>query len=162
MNPISFLVAALVLVSGAACAHTPVPAPVQVQGAWVRPTVAGQQGTGAYMKLRAAQATRLVGVSTPAAGIAELHDMKLEGDVMTMRAVEALELPAGKTVTLKPGGIHLMLMDLKQPLPKNSTVPLTLLFRDAQGVQTRLELTVPVGTPSPAGPAGRELLGSKR
>lgn len=160
MNPISFLVAALVLVSGAACAH--VSAPVQVQGAWVRATVTGQQGTGAYMKLRAAQATRLVGVSTPAAGIAELHDMKLEGDVMTMRAVEALELPAGKTVTLKPGGIHLMLMDLKQPLPKNSTVPLTLLFRDAQGVQTRLELTVPVGTPAPAGPAGRELHGRQR
>jgi copper(I)-binding protein len=77
--------------------------------------------------------------------------MKLEEGVMRMRAVPAgLELPAGKTVELKPGGYHLMLLDLKQPLPKESTIPLTLVFQDAKGVQTRTELKVPVGMQPPA------------
>ncbi len=123
---------------------------VEVSQAWVRATVPGQQGTGGFMRLKAKSATRLVGVSTPAAGIAEVHEMKMNGDVMTMRAVPALELPAGKTVELTPGGYHLMLMDLKAPLTKNTTVPMTLRFKDAQGVESTLVLKVPVGTAAPA------------
>jgi copper(I)-binding protein len=73
--------------------------------------------------------------------------MKMEGDIMKMKAVAGgLDLPAGKTVELKPGSYHLMLMDLKAALPKDSTVPLTLVFKDAKGVQSRLELKVPVAT----------------
>lgn len=123
--------------------------PPKVENAWVRSSVSGQQGTGAFMKITAAQATQLVGVQTPVAGVAQVHEMKLEGDVMRMRAVPKLDLPAGRTVELKPGGYHLMLQELKQPLVQGSTVPLTLLFRDAEGVQSKLELKVPVAVHGP-------------
>lgn len=123
----------------------------KVEGAWVRSAVPGQQGTGAFMKLTAPQAMQLVGVSTPVAGTAEVHEMKMDGDVMRMRAVPKLELPAGRMVELKPGGYHVMLMDLKQPLAPGSTVPLTLLLRDAKGAESKLELKVPVAAAPTAG-----------
>lgn len=123
---------------------------VDVKDAWVRSTVPGQKGSGAFMKLTAKNGARLVGASSPVAGIAEVHEMKMEGDVMTMRALPVLDLPAGKTVELKPGGYHLMLMDLKQPLPKDSTVPLTLRFKDAKGAESKLELKLPVSASAPA------------
>jgi periplasmic copper chaperone A len=89
----------------------------------------------------------LVAASSPVAGVTEVHEMKMDGNVMKMRAVEGgLELPAGKTVELKPGGFHVMLMDLKAALPKDSTIPLTLVFKDAKGVESKLELKVPVAT----------------
>jgi len=78
----------------------------------------------------------------------------MEGDVMKMRAVPALDLPAGRAVELKPGGYHLMLMELKQPLEAGSTVPITLLLRDGAGTESRLELKVPVATKAPAGGHG--------
>ena len=118
--------------------------PVQVQGAWVRATVAGQKSTGAFMRITARSATRLVGVSSPVAGVAEVHEMKMNGDVMTMREVPSIELPAGKAVDFKSGGYHVMLMDLKQPLLPGSTVALTLKFRDAGGVESGADMTVPV------------------
>lgn len=121
----------------------------KVEGAWVRSSVPGQQGTGAFMKLTAREAMQLVGVTTPVAGIAEVHEMKLEGDLMLMRSVSKLELPAGRTVEFKSGGYHLMLMDLKQPLVAGTRVPLTLLLRDAKGVSRRLELSVPVAIRAP-------------
>jgi copper(I)-binding protein len=124
---------------------------VEVSGVWARATVPGQKATGAFMRLMSKDGARLVSVSTPVAVVAEVHEMKLEEGVMRMRAVPAgLELPAGKTVELKPGGYHLMLLDLKQPLPKESTIALTLVFQDAKGVQTRTELKVPVGMQPPA------------
>ncbi|WP_411884289.1 copper chaperone PCu(A)C [Polaromonas sp. YR568] len=129
-------------------------AAVQVDGAWARATVQGQKGTGAFMSLTAKDATRLVGVSSPVAGVAEVHEMKMEGDVMKMRAVPALDLPAGKKVELKPGGYHVMLMDLKAPLAKDSTVPVTLLFKDAKGVESKLELKLPVATAAPGAAGG--------
>jgi periplasmic copper chaperone A len=134
---------------------------VDVQDAWVRPTVAGQLGTGAFMTLTAKAGTRLVGVSTPVAGIAEVHEMKLEGDVMKMRAIAGLDLPAGKAVALTPGGYHLMLMDLKAPLLKDTTVDLTMQFKDAKGVATQQVVKLAVGrapvgaaAPVPGGHAG--------
>ena len=128
-------------------------APVKVEGAWARATVQGQKGTGAFMSITAKDATQLVGVTSPVAGVAEVHEMKMEGDVMKMRALPLLDLPAGKKVDLKPGGYHVMLMDLKAPLAKDSTVPVTLLFKDAKGVESRLELKLPVATSAP-GAAG--------
>ena len=127
---------------------------VEVKDAWARTSVQGQKASGAFMKITARQATRLVGVSTPVAGVAEVHEMKMEGDVMRMRAVPVLDLPAGQTVELRPGGYHVMLMDLKAPLAKDSTVPLTLMFKDAAGVESRVELKVPVATVAPGGAAG--------
>ena len=127
---------------------------VAVTDAWARATVTGQKATGAFMKLTAAQATRLVGASSPAAGVVEVHEMKMEKDVMKMAAIPALDLPAGKAVELKPGGYHVMLMDLKAPLPKDGTVALTLLFKDAKGVTMQQELKLPVLQPTP--PAGMQ------
>jgi copper(I)-binding protein len=106
------------------------------------------------MKITAKAGVKLVDVFSPVAGVAEVHEMKMEDNVMKMRAVPALDLPAGKTVELKPGGYHVMLMDLKAPLKKDSTVPLTLVFKDAKGVQSRLALTVPVAASAPGAAMG--------
>ena len=144
-------IASLFLLAGVASAQ---PAAVKVEGAWARATVQGQQGTGAFMSITAVEGTRLVGVSTPVAGVAEVHEMKMDGDVMKMRAVPALDLPAGKTVQLKPGGYHVMLMDLKRPLLRDSTVPVTLRFKNAAGVESQLELNVPVATVAPGAAKG--------
>jgi periplasmic copper chaperone A len=133
--------------AGAVFAQTS--APVQVDGAWMRPAVQGQHGTGAYMTLTAPTATQLVGVSSPVAGVAQVHEMKMEGDVMRMRALTVLDLPAGKPVQLKPGSFHLMLMDLKAPVTQGAKVPLTLSFKDANGVQSKLDVQVPVATRAP-------------
>ena len=142
------LAAASVFVNGLVLAQTP-SANVEVKDAWVRSTVPGQMGTGAFMKIIAKVGTQLVGVSSPVAGVGEVHEMKMEGDVMKMRAVPLLDLPAGKAVELKPGGYHVMLMDLKQPLLKDTKVPLILTFKDAKGVQSKLELSAPVSSTAP-------------
>ena len=133
---------------------------VHVSDAWVRSTVAGQKGSGAFMNLTASAGTRLVGVASPLAGVAEVHEMKMDGDVMKMRAVPVLDLPAGQTVQLKPGGYHVMLMDLKQTLPRGSTVPLTLFFKDSKGVESRMDVKLPVAPVSPAAPAGAAMPGN--
>jgi copper(I)-binding protein len=130
-------------------------AAVKVEGAWARATVQGQKGTGAFMNITAKQGTRLVGVSSPVAGVAEVHEMKMENDIMKMRAVPSLDLPAGQIVSLKPGGYHVMLQDLKAPLAKDSTVPVTLRFKDAKGVESKLDLVVPVGLAAPSAVAGK-------
>ncbi len=140
--------AALVLAATGAQAQN-----IDIKDAWVRTTVQGQKGTGGFMKITSRDGAKLVGVSTPIAGVAEVHEMKMEGDIMRMRAVGGLDLPAGKTVELKPGGYHVMLMDLKAALPKDTTVPMTLVFQDAKGVQSKVELKVPVGIAPPGGAA---------
>lgn len=137
--------------------------PVQVSDAWVRTSVQGQKSTGAFMKITARDGAKLVAVSSPVAGVAEVHEMKMNGDIMTMRAVPALDLPAGKSVELKPGGYHVMLMDLKTALKKDSTVPLTLVFRDARGVESKVELNVPVAVTAPgAGAADKAGMGEHK
>jgi copper(I)-binding protein len=124
---------------------------VEVKDAWARATVQGQKATGAFMKLTAKSGTRLVAASSPVAALTEVHEMKLDGNIMKMRAVEGgLELPAGKETELKPGGFHIMLLDLKLPLQKDTTIPLTLTFRDGKGVESTTELKVPVAQMSPA------------
>ena len=128
--------------------------PVQVKGAWVRAMVAGQQGTGAFMTVTAKAATQLIAVTSPVAGVAEVHEMKMEGDVMKMRAVPILDLPAGKAVQFKPGGYHVMLMDLKQPLTQGSTVPLTLVFKNEKGVESRMDLKLSVAKVAPGASSG--------
>lgn len=127
---------------------------VKVEGAWARATVQGQKGTGAFMKLTAPEGAKLVSASSAAAGVTEVHEMKMEGDVMKMRAMPVLDLPAGKTVELKPGGYHIMLLDLKAPLVKDTTVPVKLTFKDAKGVESTQELNLPVATTAPGALAG--------
>jgi copper(I)-binding protein len=109
----------------------PVRAQVEVGGAWVRPTVEGQLGTGAFMTLRSREPLRLVGASSAVAGVVEIHEMALQNNVMRMRAIEALPLPAGQPVELKPGGYHVMLMDLKRTLRAGEQVAIELQFETA-------------------------------
>ena len=149
------LAVSLALTGLSAAAQT---AAIKVEGAWARATVQGQKASGAFMSLTAKEATQLVGVSSPVAGVAEVHEMKMDGDIMRMRAAPAVDLPAGKKVDLKSGGYHVMLMDLKAPLALGSSVPVTLLFKDAKGVESKVELKVPVSATAPGGktPAAAE------
>ena len=124
------------------CAAFTAHAQVEVSDAWVRATGQGQKATGVFMNLTAKKATRLVGVKADLTGSAEVHEMKMEKDVMKMQAVKSLDLPAGQTVALKPGSYHVMLMDLSKPLDEGSPVVLTLLFEDAAGVKTQQEVNV--------------------
>ncbi len=123
---------------------------VAVSDAWVRATVPGQQATGMFANLTATQDSKLVGGSSPVAGTVEVHEMKMEGDVMKMRAIASLPLPAGQAVALKPGSYHLMLMGLKKPLPDGSTVPVKLVVEDAQKKQATIDVKVPVKKMGPA------------
>ncbi|ABF07023.1 periplasmic copper chaperone A [Cupriavidus metallidurans] len=102
-------------------------AQVDVSDAWVRGTVPAQTASGAFMTLHAHQDAKLVGVSSPV-GTAELHEMKMENNVMRMRQIPSLDLPKMQDVQLKPGGYHVMLMGLKQQLKAGDTVPITLKF----------------------------------
>jgi copper(I)-binding protein len=130
-------------------------APVDVRDAWARPTVAGQRSTGVYARFTTGVGARLLGGSSPLADAVEVHEMAMEGDVMRMRALErGLELPPGQSVELRPGGLHLMLTGLKQPLPAGSTLPLKLRFVDKDGREGTLELQVPVAAADPAAAAG--------
>ena len=148
----SSFVRSLVVVGTAAVAAAAQAEGITVSGAWVRGTVQGQTATGAYMQLKSADGATVVGVESPAAGIVEIHEMRMEGNTMRMRGVDKLELPAGRAVELKPGGYHVMLMDLKAPLKKGDAVPIKLKVRSKSGqtqdIEVRAEvreLTAPAG-----------------
>ncbi len=140
---------AAALVAASTLAGAQQPAPVAAHGAWARASVQGQQATGVFVTLVAREPLTLVGASSPAAAVTELHEMKLEGDVMRMRAVESLPLAAGQPVQLRPGGHHLMLQQLKAPLKPDTTIPVTLTFRTSAGEQRQLALQVPVSATPP-------------
>ena len=108
-------------------------AQVSVKDAWVRATVPHQKATGAYLQLTAAKDARLVEVRSPVAGSAELHEMSMANNVMKMRAVAAVELPAGKPVAFEPGGYHIMLLELKAPIKEGESVPLLLVVEGRDG-----------------------------
>ena len=115
-------------------------AQVQVDDPWVRATVAHQKVTGAFMRITAPQDARLVSAQSPVAGRVEIHEMAMENDVMKMRPVQAVELPAGEVVELKPGAHHVMLFDLKQPIVEGETVPLTIVVEGKDGKRESIEL----------------------
>jgi len=125
-------------------AALPALAQVTVGEPWVRATVAQQQATGAFMTLTSTKGARLVAASSPAAGVVEVHEMKMIDDVMRMREISGLDLPAGQAVALKPGGYHLMLFQLKQPLNEGDNIPLTLEIEDAQKVRSQVVVNAPV------------------
>lgn len=135
--------------AGAAALAFAQPAPVTVEGAWARASVQGQSGTGAFMTITAKEPLTLVGVASPAAGLAELHEMRMDGDVMRMRPVESIAIAPGQPLQLKPGGWHLMLQQLKAPLQPDTKVPVTLTFRTAKGETRKLDLAVPVAVRAP-------------
>ena len=140
LHRLPFLSAAVL----AAVLALPAAAQVAVTDAWVRGTVAGQKVTGAFMHLKSSSDAALVAAASPVAKVVEIHEMKQEGNMMKMNAVDRVALPAGKTVELKPGGYHVMLMDLAQPLKEGDTVPLTLTVEDTAGKKQTIEVKAPV------------------
>jgi len=104
---------------------------VEIKEAWARATPAGTHTGAAYVTLQSPTGDRLTGASTPVAKTAEIHSMTMDNGVMKMRQVEGIDVPAGQPVTLKPGGYHIMLMGLTQPLKQGQTFPLTLTFAKA-------------------------------
>jgi copper(I)-binding protein len=106
-------------------------AQVTVLDPWVRATVPNQKSSGAFMRVQSAKPARLVGVSTPVAGRAELHEMAMENNTMRMRQVDGIDLPAGQPLNLASGSYHVMFFELKRQLKEGETVPVTLVVQDA-------------------------------
>ena len=123
---------AVALAAATAAAQTPQPAALNVEAPWARATMPSQRAGGAYLKIgNAGAADRLVGASSAVAERIELHTMTMDGDVMRMRQLDAIDLPAGSTTELKPGGLHLMLVGLKAPLRDGDSFPIELRFEKA-------------------------------
>lgn len=117
---------------------------LQVTDAWVRGTVPAQKVTGAFMEISSKQAARLVSADSPAAAVVELHTMSMKDGVMKMTQVEGIDVSAGQSVKLAPGGYHLMLMGLKQQMKPGERVPLKLTFELADKKRESLDLMVEV------------------
>jgi copper(I)-binding protein len=126
------------------CATNLAHADVSVKAPWVRATVAQQRATGAFMELASTDALWVVEVRTPAAKIVELHQMLIENNVMKMQALPVLELPPGKAVELKPGGYHIMLVDLVKPLTVGDHIALTLVVEDKDNKRSQIEVNAEV------------------
>ncbi|MFM7973104.1 MAG: copper chaperone PCu(A)C [Betaproteobacteria bacterium] len=134
------VLSALALMWAAGAAH----AQVTIGDPWVRATVAQQKATGMFAQVTSAQGGKLVAASSPVASVVEIHEMAMENNVMKMRAVPGLELPAGKAVELKPGGYHVMLMGLKQQVKEGEVVPVTLVVEGKDGKRESVEVKAPV------------------
>lgn len=117
---------------------------ISVEHPYARATVSGQPAGGGFMKLvNGGGADRLVSASAGVSKSVELHVMKMEGDVMQMRQVDAIDLQAGKTVELKPGGYHVMFIGLKAPLKVGDTFPMKLKFEKAGEVTVDVKVEAP-------------------
>ncbi|MBS1216062.1 MAG: hypothetical protein H6R20_1036 [Proteobacteria bacterium] len=133
------LACALFAVAGTAGAQV-----VEVKDPWARATAPGQKAGGVFMQLKSAGGGALVAAESPAANVVEIHEMAMEGNVMRMRAIPKLDLPAGQTVELKPGGYHVMLIDLKAPLKKGDMVPVKLKVQGKDGKPAEIEVKAEV------------------
>ncbi|MGV8899111.1 MAG: copper chaperone PCu(A)C [Burkholderiaceae bacterium] len=142
------LASLLVLSTNAALAQVE----VEVKDSWVRATVQQQKTTGAFMQLTTKQDARLVEARSPAASAVEIHEMSMANNIMRMRAIPGLNLPAGKTVELKPGGYHIMLINLKQQVKEGDLIPVTLVIEGKDKKRQTIELQVPVRPLNSAAP----------
>ncbi|MGH8666248.1 MAG: copper chaperone PCu(A)C [Burkholderiales bacterium] len=134
------IAAIVLLASFFASAH----AQVTVKEAWVRATVPQQSGSGAFLQVTSARDARIVEVRSPVAGVVEMHESRMENNMMKMRPVASVTLPAGKTVEFRPGGYHIMLLGLKGPLKEGQSVPLTLVVERKDGKRENVEVTAAV------------------
>lgn len=141
MKPLAAL-CALALLATPALADT-----VKVDAPWVRATAPGQKVAGGFMTLTADADMVLVGGSSPVSKHFELHYMKMENGVMEMRQVKEIPLPKGKAVNLEPGGLHVMFIDLKQPIREGRKVPMTLVVKGADGKERKLPVEAEVRRP---------------
>ena len=134
MKPVKYLLLSLLGMSLHVSAQT------VVDDAWVRATVAGQPSTGAFMHITSSTDSKLVEVQSPAAKTVQIHESKMENDVMSMQAVPSIALPAGKTVNIEPEGYHVMLIDLVGQIKEGDSVPLTLIVEDSKGAKESIEV----------------------
>ena len=112
---------------------------ISVSDAWARVTMPGQAVGGAYMQIQSDVDARLLSVSSPVSARVEVHEMKMDGDVMRMRELKSVNLPKGKVVSLQPGGFHLMLMNVKKPLVAGDIIPFTLVV-ESGGKRQKIEV----------------------
>lgn len=117
-------------------------ADVTIADAWVRATVPAQKATGAFMKLTSKGDVKLVSATCDVTATVELHEMSMDGETMKMREVKAIDLPDGKTVSLKPGGYHVMLLDLPEQVKAGQEVTFKLVFEKADGTRETQEAKV--------------------
>jgi periplasmic copper chaperone A len=116
-------------------------APVKISGAWARPTAAGQAGGGGFLTITGgSQPDRLLSGSAPISKSVELHRMDMDGNIMRMRQVDYIDIPANKTVELKPGGLHVMFIGLTQTMKNGAAIPLTLRFEKAGEVKVDMKV----------------------
>lgn len=146
-----------VLLAASLLAALPQPAPAQSQSAisveqpWARPTAPRQSTGAAYMRLLSPAGDRLIGASSPIAVRAEVHEMRMDGEVMRMREVPALDLPPGQAVALAPGGLHVMLIGLRERLAAGQHFPLLLQFERGGPVEVEVAVGAPERAATPAG-----------
>ena len=126
---------------------------IEIRQPWTRATPPTAESGGGFLVLTNTGTTpdRLIAVKSPAADKVEIHEMKMDGNVMRMRELEkGIEIPPGATVELKPGGFHIMFMGLKAPFAKDAKVPLTLVFEKAGSIDVELQVAaMGAGAPAP-------------
>lgn len=145
---------AVLLAAAAAAAHDYALGDLTIAHPWARASAGPARNGAAYLSVRnGGEADRLVAVAGDVAERVELHTHRTEGTVMQMRQVEAVEVPAGGTATLQPGGFHIMLIGLKQPLKEGERFPLLLTFEKAGAVTVEVKVEG-VGSMGPQGSAG--------
>lgn len=117
---------------------------ITITRAWVRAPAPGSTLTAAYLNIEAPQALTLFKITSPAAEAVEMHSMSMKGDVMEMRQIESIDVKPGQTTKLEPGGLHLMLINLKKPLKPGDQVPLVLNFKQGGKPRIAKGIKVPV------------------
>ena len=139
---IAFALLAGLFVSGAAIADDYQVKSLRISNPFARATPPGAKVAGAFMTIRnqGTEADRLVSASSPIAGLVEIHEMAMEGGMMKMRALKGIDLKPGATVELQPGGYHVMLEDLKQPLKQGEQIPVTLTFEKAGVLEIKVNV----------------------
>jgi len=138
---------ALIALSSSSMAHNDMKSPeyrigqLKIEHPYARATVPGQKVAGGFMKIEnKGGADQLIAASSPVAGEMQLHTMSMDGNVMRMREVKAIDVPANGSVELKPGGLHLMFMDIKTPLKAGEAVPVKLKFQKAGEVEIKVRV----------------------
>ncbi|MFM2347629.1 MAG: hypothetical protein RL654_2382 [Pseudomonadota bacterium] len=133
-----------------------VQAQVSVKDPWVRATVAQQKATGAFMQISSTEPVRLVEARSVAAKIVEIHEMRMDGDRMMMKAVDALDIVPGRTLELKPGSYHVMLIDVVRPVNAGDKVPLTLVIEGRDGKRSTVDVSAEARAMNAVRPAAAE------
>lgn len=141
MKLLKFVLSVLLTAIGPlAFAHDYSAGDLKIGHPYTRTTPPGAVAAGAYLSIenKGKAADKLLRAASPAAGLVELHSMSMDGNVMRMRAVPSIDVAAGATVKLAPGGLHVMLQDLKRPLKEGERIPMTLVFERAGEVKVEL------------------------